>query len=178
MNLGLGMRGYKTVAQRYGDTGVIGTSHGNAGSNATTKSEASLNSYNVQFSPFTIGYKYAFMDRMAVDLHLGAYVSYDFAGNMKSSYVKDVHYYAGKDTHDGQESDVKISDIETYRRHDYGMVLGLGYWYGHFTIDFSWQRGFVPFFEGADEELKIGKETFKRGNLFSNNFQIKLGYSF
>lgn len=39
--------------------------------------------HNVQVSPFTFGYKYNITDALAVDAHLGAYVSCDYVGKIK-----------------------------------------------------------------------------------------------
>ncbi len=178
MELSLGMRGYKTNATKSSSTGAIHTSHGTAGASSNSVSEMSLVCYNAQLTPLSIGYKYSFLERMAVDLHVGAFVSYDFAGNMKTNYTHDVHYFAGNNKHEENDSKVKISDIEGLNKHDIGMNLGVGYWYGHFNIDITWQRGFVPVYSTGDEDVKIGKNTVKRGNLYSNSFQITLGYTF
>ena len=40
-----------------------------------------------KFSPFTIGYRYTFLEKMAADIHLGAYASYDIAGKYKRDYT-------------------------------------------------------------------------------------------
>ena len=39
--------------------------------------------HNVQVSPFTFGYKYNITDAVAIDAHLGAYVSFDYVGKYK-----------------------------------------------------------------------------------------------
>lgn len=81
MGLDLAMRGYKTSAE----WSKSGTSQVSGGSDYHKKTEEmTLSTYNVQFSPFTIGYKYTFLERMAADVHLGAYASYDFAGDFKT----------------------------------------------------------------------------------------------
>jgi len=178
MNLGIGTRGYETEATKFSDTGTINTSVGNAGSNSTTRQSGTLNTYNVMFSPFNIGYKYSFLGKMAVDVHLGAFVSYDFAGENKASSDRVVNYYAGKVKHESSESKAKIGDIKTFNNFDAGMNLGFGVWYGHFNLDLSWQRGFIAIWDKGDEDVKIGKKTRKQGNLYSSNLQLSVAYCF
>lgn len=182
MNLAFGMRGYKTSAswEKFG-INTIGQ-----GTDFHGKTEdVTLNSYNVQISPFTIGYKYSFLERMAVDAHFGVYASYDFAGSYKTKTTDTIistSKYGNRNDYKENESDVKISDLDNMRKYDAGINLGIGYWFGHFNIDFTWQRGFIPVFEGGDKEIQIGsgKKAQKKevGNYFTNNFQLTLGYAF
>ena len=48
----------------------------------------SLMAHNVQVSPFTFGYKYNITDALAVDAHLGAYVSCDYVGKIKEPKIR------------------------------------------------------------------------------------------
>ena len=68
--------------------------------------------HNVQVSPFTFGYKYNITDALAVDAHLGAYVSCDYVGK-----IKEKESYQG----DSEETSVNMGDWEDWKRVDAGM---------------------------------------------------------
>ncbi|MDE6114334.1 MAG: outer membrane beta-barrel protein [Muribaculum sp.] len=179
MSLDLGKRGYQTNAEwvRSGKSQVSG------GSDYHKKTaQGTLSCYNVQLSPITIGYKYTFLQRMALDVHLGAYASYDFSGNYKtytSDHIVSTSKYGNRNDFKENEAEVKIGDIDNMRKYDVGINVGAGYWFGHFNIDFTWQRGFIPIYEGGDKKVSIGKgDKREQGNFFSNNFQLRLGYAF
>lgn len=178
MELDMTTRGYKTSAswEKSGTSSISGGSdyHGKFQDGTTL-------CHTVKFSPFTIGYRYTFLEKMAADIHLGAYASYDFAGKYKGDYTDHIvstSKYGDRDDKTTTTTEIKIKDYEGVRRYDAGINLGVGYWFGKFNIDFTWQRGFIAIYEGGDEQIKIGKETHERGNLFTNNFQLKLGYAF
>lgn len=179
MELGLGTRGYKTSATfiSSGSSAVSGGSDYHAAYDDET-----LLCHTVKLSPFTIGYKYTFLKNMAADVHLGAYASYDFAGNYKTK-TRDIisstsNKYGNRYSDKTTENKTNISDLDGMRRYDAGFNLGIGYWYGKFNLDFTWQRGFIAIYEGGDEKITIGKEKIEKGSLFSNNFQLKVGYAF
>lgn len=179
MSFDLGMRGYKTKAEwAYGSSSSVSGGYDYHGKTA----EETLSTYNAQLSPITIGYRYTFLERMAADVHFGAYASYDFAGNFKTfttDHIVSTSKYGNRNDYKENESKVKISDIDGMRKYDVGINLGVGYWFGHFNVDFTWQRGFVPIYEGGDDQVSVGKkEKRERGNLYSNNFQLRLGYAF
>lgn len=178
MELGMSTRGYKTSASWEKSI----TSSVSGGSDYHGKfQDLTLCCHTVKFSPFTIGYRYTFLERMAADIHLGAYGSYDFVGNYKNDYTDHIvstSKYGNRNDKTITSTKTKIKDIDYMRRYDAGFNLGVGYWFGRFNIDFTWQRGFIAIYENGDEEVKIGKETRERGNLFTNNFQLKLGYAF
>lgn len=182
MEFDLAMRGYKTKAEKFYDDNDSPILDG--GGYRRYTAEGSLTTYNLQLSPIMIGYKYTFLERMAVDVHVGAYASYDFAGNERIYDSKHLVYHGStfnRDDFEENENKVKIKDMDTMRKYDVGMNLGLGYWFGRFNIDFSWQRGFIPIYEGGDETVTIGGkkgEKREKGNLFSNNFQLRIGYAF
>lgn len=178
MELGMSSRGYKTSSswEKSGTSSISGGSdyHGKF-------QDVTLYCHSVRFSPFTFGYRYTFLEKMAADIHFGGYASYDFAGNYKNEYTDHIistSKYGNRNDKKTTSTEIKLKDLEGIRRYDAGFSLGVGYWYGKFNIDFAWQRGFIAMYEGGAEEIKIGKSTHKRGNLFTNNFQLKLGYSF
>ena len=89
-------------------------------------------------SPFTFGYKYNITDALAVDAHLGAYVSCDYVGK-----IKEKESYQG----DSEETSVNMGDWEDWKRVDAGMNIGVGIWYDRFNLDFTYQRGFIKTWE-------------------------------
>lgn len=178
MELGFMTRGYETSAswEHRSSSSVTGgyDYHGKFQDNR-------LMCHTVKFSPFTIGYRYTFCKRMAADVHLGAYASYDYVGNYKTDYTDHIissSKYGHRNDKKTTSTKTKINDLDNMRKYDAGINLGVGYWFGKFNLDFSWQRGFIGIYEDGDEEVKIGKERLEKGNLFTNSFQLKLGYAF
>lgn len=99
--------------------------------------------HNVQVSPFTFGYKYDITDAIAIDAHLGAYVSFDYVGKYKEE-------------EDGQElANASIGDWNDWKRVDAGMNIGVGIWYNRFNLDFTYQRGFIKTWEANTSNVLI-----------------------
>lgn len=181
MTLDFGMRGYKTNAEWvYSATSQVSGGHDYHKKTA----QGTLSNYNVQFSPINIGYKYTFLQHMAADVHIGAYASYDFAGNYKThttDHIVSTSKYGNRNDFEENEDKIKLGDIESIRKYDVGINVGVGYWFGRFNIDFTWQRGFIPIYEGGDEMVSIGGKKgnkIEKGNFFSNNLQLRLGFAF
>lgn len=177
MDLAMGMRGYRSDSEYH----YLIKQSSDVFSDRVDKTEdCTLRSFNARLTPITIGYKYKFLDNMAADVHVGAYASYDFAGN----YIKETSEQQWSMHHSHYSSNKKsvaIKDMDNMRKYDVGINVGVGYWFGHFNIDFTWQRGFVPIYEGGHKVIVVGdKKTDKReaGNFYSNNFQLRLGYAF
>ena len=72
-------------------------------------------------------------------------------------------YMAGK-IDDGNGDDVKIGDIEDYKRCDGGLIIGMGVWYKRINIDYTFKRGFG--------------EVWEDGPAGAVNHMIRLGYAF
>ena len=161
MELGIGTRGYQANAEWYKST--ISSGWGDEIAHRV-KQNITLNTYNIEYHPFIIGYKYEFLRRMAVDAHVSAFVSFDFAGNEKI-YNYDYQLSSNVPREKESTNDIKIGDIDKYQRLDAGINIGVGYWLGHFNIDFSWQRGFINMYDVDD---KFNAQSFK----------LKLGYAF
>lgn len=161
MELGVATRGYKANAEW--SSGHVSENFGDYIGH-TIKQNQSLTSYNVNLTPFIIGYKYVFLNRMAVDIHVGGFVSYDFAGKLKV-YDYDWKTSSGRPRTSEKTTSTNIGDLSNYNNFDAGLNLGIGYWYGHFNIDFSWQRGFVDLF---DSNTSMQAQSLK----------LRLGYCF
>lgn len=167
MELGVGMRGFKTEAT-WGKSGTSIIAGQNIYDSHTKSESVTFAAYNAQFSPFTIGYKFIFNDKMALDIHVGGFGSYDFAGTIKSEttdHIISYSSYGNRNDLKKNSNSVDIGDIDSYTNYDFGVIAGVGFWYGHFNIDLSWQRGFISIYDSGD-------------SLFSNALQVRLGYAF
>ena len=142
MDLGIGTRGFSHECYAQG----------------TSKLNEKLNSHNVKFSPVTFGYKHELFDQFSIDIHVGGYFSYDFAGKLNRVFDGTNPLYE-------EESDQTIGNIEKYVRYDAGVAAGAGIWYNRFNLDFTYQRGFISVVE-FDEDM------------YSSKFMIRLGVSF
>lgn len=133
MELGVGTRGYSAEEGDY---------------------EESVIFHSAKWSPFTFGYKYALNDDIKIDGHLGAFVSYDFAGK-------------GKYKNEYDEEDIDFSDLKDYYKQiDAGLQVGVGVWYKRFNLDLTYQRGFIDANDDSDYSI------------FSSNFMVRLGVAF
>lgn len=162
--LGVGTRGCKEeYTQSYSATSSVSGGH----DSHTRVTTYTLTSYNVFVNP-TIGYKFMFCKNMALDVHVGGFFSYDFAGTSKQSVYNGIHNTSkygntNKDTVD--EDSYKIGDFSNYNNCDAGVNAGVGYWYGHFNIDFTWQRGFIKIYDPGT-------------SYYANKMQLSLAYAF
>lgn len=126
--------------------------------------KGSVMTWNVKYSPFTFGYKYSITDDLKLDGHVGAYVSYDFAGGTKYEW-------------DGDDESEKLSFSEMkeenwdYMPLDAGLQIGIGAWWKKFNFDITYQRGFVP-------AASVYYDRAKRANIYSSNLMLRLGYTF
>lgn len=94
----------------------------------------------------------------------GGFVSVDFAGQQKvETYDRQVSSGQVREKENSDKTD--IGDLDEYRRFDAGINLGVGFWYGHFNIDFTWQRGFVNMFD-MDPSMQ------------TQSLKLRLGYAF
>lgn len=128
---------------------------------------STLNAYNALLTPH-IGYKVVFGEKMALDIHIGGYASYDIAGSFETKthdYWSTISVGSGNTKITDNSNSVKIGDIDNYTKHDFGAIGGIGFWFGHFNVDVNYQRGFVSMFEGDN-------------TYFCNKLQVRLGYAF
>lgn len=115
-----------------------------------------LIAHNIQFSPFTFGWKYEIIDNLKLDAHLGAFTSFDYTGKAKLEY-------------NGDKESISMGDWEDelyldWKRLDAGINVGFGVWYSRFNLDFTYQRGFM--------------EVAKDSDAYASNFMIRLGVTF
>lgn len=122
------------------------------GSRGWKEDELSMLNHNIQVSPFTFGWKYNVTDKLAIDGHIGAFLSFDYTGKLK-----------------WDDESISMGDWEDelgweWNRFDAGMNIGFGVWYDRFNLDFTFQRGFV--------------EGLKDGEIYTSNIQLRLGIAF
>lgn len=135
MDLGLGTRGFS-----------------NSYTSGQEEAKDKLITHNVKFSPLTFGYKRSITDMISIDLHVGGYVSYDYAGTLKSSWGS-------------SEEKTNIDDLDWYPL-DSGIAAGIGAWYDRFNLELTYQRGFINCFDEDNDSS------------YSSNFMIRLGVAF
>lgn len=100
-----------------------------------------LSLHGFKASPVILGYLFQFNDFLALDAHIGAYLSYDYAGKSISTVT-----YSGS-TH---TSTSDLSDAKNLNRFDVGVHPGVTLWIGRFGVDFSYQRGFINFIKDGN----------------------------
>lgn len=143
MELGLGNRGYSVNIKE-----------------DDIESKLSLLTWNLTYSPVTIGYKYSVTDNLKIDAHFGIFASYDFAHNLSAK--------AG-----GEKYDIdwdRFSSETSYTEFDAGIQLGIGVWYSRYNLDFTWQRGF------SELSYYSGNPSGATGR--SSNLMLRLGIAF
>jgi hypothetical protein len=106
----------------------------------------SLIAHNIQVSP-SIGWKPVIGDDLNLDIHVGAFVSYDFAGTVKED-----------------DESWGLGDTEGYKRFDVGLNPGVGVWYGNYNLDISYQRGFLEM--AKDSGIKSQNIVIRLGIAF------------
>lgn len=123
------------------------------GSRGFKADEMKCIAHNIQYSPFTFGWKIGVADNLSIDPHLGVFASYDYTSKMKES---------GESISWGDFADYLEVD---YNHFDAGMNIGVGMWYDRFNLDFTYQRGFIDVFSDLD-------------GIKTSNFMIRLGIAF
>ncbi len=145
MDFGLGSRGYKW-----------------SDNDGSEKYEESFIAHNIQISPINIGWKPTLTDHIKMDIHIGAYLSYDYTGKYKWTYGRE----SGSENLSDFIDALDYEDI-SYSRFDVGMNLGVGVWYDRFNLDLTYQGGFINALEDNDD-----------GNAKTRNILLRLGISF
>lgn len=117
--------------------------------------ESTLSAHNIQWAPFTFGWKIDVADKFTVDPHIGIYFGMDYIAN---------HDHEG---YPPSGIGHNIDDLSGYSDFDMGFKLGIGFWYNKkYNIDFTYQRG-VGYLSSIED-----------GDGDTSNFLIRLGYAF
>ena len=123
------------------------------GSRGFKESSMKCIAHNIQYSPFTFGWKIGVTDNLSIDPHLGVFASYDYTSKMKAN---------GESISWGDFADDYLG--VDYNHFDAGMNIGVGVWYNRFNLDLTYQRGFI--------------DVFDLDGIKTSNFMIRLGIAF
>lgn len=93
--------------------------------------------HNIKLTPLLFGYKYAFSDVMSLDVHLGAFGGFAYAGKGKEDQKW------SSTSEEEKDSNEYGIDHALDTRFDAGIQAGVGVWFSLFNIDLTYQRGFV-----------------------------------
>lgn len=145
MEFGLGTRGAK-----------------NERSSETYTMKRSFVAHDIKLTPLMFGYKYAFSDVLSLDVHLGAFGGFAYAGKGKEDEKRS--------STSGEEEDSNEYGIDHAldTRFDAGIQAGVGVWLSRFNVDLTYQRGFMPI-----NPVMFGYEYGKSSNLI-----LRVGVSF
>lgn len=174
MEFGFGTRGYSQKFEESESGNYSGIQF-----NRSYMDKKSLIAHKFKITPVMFGYKYPVTDKIKIDAHLGAFLSIDMAGTLKSEYENSLiipSYPSASDYESGKEStsigDLKDSEGDSYyNRFDAGIQAGIGVWYGRWNLDFTYERGFCSFY--SYEEYNGHKPS-----LCASNAVIRLGFAF
>lgn len=149
--------GYQKPLGSYG--GYWGMEFG-VGSRGMKSGDMKFIAHNVQYSPFTFGWKFDVNSDIAIDPHAGVFVSYDYSSKAKengqSASWGDFAEYL-----DAQFNYIGVN----YNHVDAGLNVGVGVWYKCFNLDLTYQRGFIDTFTEMD-------------GIKTSNFLVRLGIAF
>lgn len=115
----------------------------------------------VKASPLQLGYQFNISDIFSIDVRIGGYVSYDFAGKFSVNAA-----VAGVSNTESRD----ISEYKEFNRFDAGINPGVGLWFGPVGVDFTYQRGFV--------NINNEKYDSSAGKMYSQNFLLGVAYRF
>ncbi len=113
-----------------------------------------MTAHNVQWSPFTFGWKIGLADKLYLDPHVGLYAALDYSSSIDTDSDENFSW--------GDFADALDVD---YLPVDAGMNIGVALWYSKFSFDVTLQKGFVDTFSDMD-------------GIKTSNLLIRLGYAF
>ncbi len=127
-----------------------------------------IHAHLVQLTPINIGYRYALSDNVKLDLQVGVYLSYDYAGK---------YYYDDKfdDSYDLNYTFEEYAESKemSYSRFDVGLNSGLGVWYkDKVKFDVQVKNGFMPIFEYDDDDDEGEKFGFTCNYMATVSFRF------
>lgn len=145
MEFGLGTRGAK-----------------NERSSETYSLKKSFVAHDIKLTPLMFGYKYAFSDMVSLDVHLGAFGGFAYAG--KGNVDEKWSSTSGEEENSNEHGIGHALDT----RFDAGIQAGVGVWFSRFNVDLTYQRGFMPI-NPVMFDYEYGK---------SSNLILRVGVSF
>lgn len=145
MEFGLGTRGAK-----------------NERSSETYSLKRSFVAHDIKLTPLMFGYKYAFSDVLSLDVHLGAFGGFAYAGKGKEDQKW------SSTSEEEKDSNEYGIDHALDTRFDAGIQAGVGVWLSRFNVDLTYQRGFMSI-----NPVMFGYEYGKSSNLI-----LRVGVSF
>lgn len=135
-NLSLGYNVLFGVQNPIDGNGLFWGLEAGVGTRGCNDGNASVLHHGIKVSP-NIGYKFELDSDLAVDLRLGAFVSFDFAGGAERLLITEGHEW--------------LFDYDLYNINanlfDLGVIPGITLWYQRFGLDFSYQQGFINLLE-------------------------------
>lgn len=152
--------------------------------------------HGVKMSPAIFGYRFLLPHEFAVDLRLGGYFTYYYAGKMSGTMLVDDYTEGFKTptyTWKNGDNDYYATYFNKQNRFNADIETGIALWYKRFCFDFTYNMGFVSFeklppvqpsgmsyedycAEILDHPSKYGWEV--RNKNLNYNFQFKLGIAF
>lgn len=173
MELGVGTRGGSFTSEYEYETEMYNDVYKFSGEN-----KCYVNTYNVKYVPFTVGYKFPINKDFKIDAHLGLFISVDFGG----SYAQKGWSNRNGDKDSFEDSFGVFDEGVEYSVDcippDAGLQLGIGVWYRHVNLNFTWQRGFAPYLgsfpAGSEWENSNGDHAY----FSSSNAVISVAYAF
>lgn len=118
--------------------------------------------HNIKLTPLLFGYKYAFSDVLSLDVHLGAFGGFAYAGKGKEDQKW------SSTSEEEKDSNEYGIDHALDTRFDAGIQAGVGVWLSRFNVDLTYQRGFMSI-----NPVMFGYEYGKSSNLI-----LRVGVSF
>ena len=111
-----------------------------------------LMAHNLKLTFTQFGWKIRLGDsKWAFDPHVGAYVSFDYAGKINYEYNR-------------KKVSQSIGDDDSWNRFDLGLNVGGGFWIKKFNFDVTYMRGFM--------------EAAEKAEVKSSSVIVRLGFTF
>lgn len=103
--------------------------------------------HGIKASPVIFGYRFILPRDFAIDLRLGGYFAYYYAGKMLGGYdyteENGFNYYTWNASTDDEEHYSPYFKMQ--RRYNAGFETGIAFWYKRFCFDFTYNTGFVSY---------------------------------
>lgn len=150
--------------------------------------------HGIKVAPVIFGYRFLLPHDFAIDLRLGGYFAYYYAGKMAGTpydLTEDQTYccytWNAKSGDDNYDPYFKMQ-----RRYNAGIETGIAFWYKRFCFDFTYNVGFVSFDRSALQLANMTSEDYANAlyynpesldwkvynKNYNYNIQFKLGIAF